>query len=439
MNLFQSIVLAVFGLFAITAVIIFSLASGGGGDIGFAGTFKLWGTLPAEALRQTIEEFNNANSQFFKIEYTEKRKDSFQQDLISALASGTGPDLVILPETLIVQNMDKVLPISYESYPIRDFNDNFADGSALFMAKDGIVAIPLYIDPLIMFWNKDIFSTGGVATYPTKWSEFENLASRLTISTRGGNITQATVAMGSFANIEHVRDIISALFIQSGNDIVRFIKGGETNSFGNNSPYRVLLENSSDTGPESALRFFLSFSNPSKKTYSWNVALPNSRSAFAGGTLAIYFGHASDYGLIQKSNPHLNFDVAVLPQRDGDTKRTTFGSIYGVAVTRGTSDPNTAKQVAINMSSYDFVKSLSSAISLPPARRDLLSEGVNDPIASVYYSSAIMSKSWLDPMPQETNQIFQEMTESVLSGVRTEKQAIDSAGKRLSNLMNTSN
>jgi ABC-type glycerol-3-phosphate transport system substrate-binding protein len=436
MNLFQSLVLAVFGLFAIAAVVIFSLTTSGGTDIGFAGTFKLWGTLPASSMEKPLEDFNNANSKLYRLEYVERRKDSFQNDLISALAAGNGPDLVILPETSIVQNSDKILPISYDSYAVRDFNDNFIDGASLFMSKDGIFGMPLYLDPLVMYWNKDIFSTGGVASYPTKWSEFENLAGRLTISNRGGNISQATVAMGSYFNVEHVKDILATLFMQSGSEIVRFTKSDEFNSTGDSLPYIVSFGGSDDDSAlESALRFFLGFSDPNKKAYSWNVAMANSKSAFSGGILGVYFGHASDYGSIQKNNPHLNFDVAVIPQRDAAKNRITFGNIYGVSITRVSKNPIIAKQIAINMSGADFTGSLSREISLPPARRDLLSAGAKDPIASVFYSSAIISRAWLDPVPAETYNIFRDLTESVLSGVKTDSQAIRIVRESLTNLI----
>jgi ABC-type glycerol-3-phosphate transport system substrate-binding protein len=436
MNFFQSIVLAIFGLFAVLAIIIFSMTSSTGVDLGFAGTFTLWGTLPASSLKIPLEEFNNLNSSLFKIVYVEKRKDRFQNDFISALASGTGPDIVIMPETFIVQNTDKVLPISYDSYSIRNFSDDFADGASLFMSKDGIFAMPLYIDPLVMYWNKDIFSTGGIASYPTKWSEFENLATRLTTSSRGGNISQATVAMGSYVNIEHAKDILAALFMQSGNELVRFNTKGEYNVLGVQGPYKVLLGTVKDSGEqESALRFFLDFSNPAKKAYSWNVAMPNSKAAFSGGVLAVYFGHATDYPDIQKSNPHLNFDVALFPQRDGSKSRITLGNIYGLAVTRGTKNPDIAKQIAISMSQADFSRSLSGVISLPPARRDLLALGSSNPTASIFYSSAIMSKSWLDPLPSESNEIFKEMVETVLSGIRKESEAISTVGQKLDTLI----
>ena len=434
MNFFQSVVLVIFGFFAIAAVIIFSMTSSSGGEIGFAGTFKLWGIIPADKIKEPLVTLNSANSKYFKVEYTEKRAETFENDLISALAAGNGPDLVFLPNDLIVQNSDKILPISNDLYPVRNFSDDFADGASLFQSSRGILGMPLYVDPLVMYWNRDIFSTGGIASYPTKWTEFENLARRLTISDRGGNITQATVAMGSFGNIEHVKDILVALFMQTGKDLVRFSQPDERNSV-----YIVDFGHRDDIGgPASALRFFLDFSDPNKKTYSWNVAMPNSLQNFSGGTLAVYFGLASDYAIIHKGNPHLDFDVAILPQLSTLKNKTTFGNFYGVAVTKGAKNPGVAEQIAIAMSGQDFVKSLSDKISLPPLRRDLLAIGSKDSAQSIFYSSAIMSKSWLDPLPLETDKIFQEMTESVLSGVLNERGSIDSVINKLNNLIKSS-
>ena len=437
MNFFQSIILTIFGFLAIVAVIIFSVTSGRD-DSSFAGVFKIWGTLPLSAVKDPLEVFNESNSNLFKVEYIERDKETFEDDFISSLASGTGPDLIIMPESLIVENLDKTLPIPYDFYSARQFDDDFIDGASLFRSSDGIIGLPLYIDPLVMYWNKDIFSTGGAASYPTRWGEFENLVGKLTIGDRTGNISQSAVAMGSYGNISFAKEILVTLFMQSGNDLVRFSGRGGDGGFGTGEDlYKVSLGdvNEDSRGPESALRFFLDFSNPAKKVYSWNVARQNSRSAFSEGTLAIYFGLASDKEVIQKTNPHLNFDVTVLPQRDTAKKRVTFANVYAVAVTRGATKGDMARQIAVKMSGADFAGSLSKAISLPPARRDLLSLGSDDPAGSVFYSSAIIGKSWLDPSPDQTGQIFGDMVLSVSSGGKTELEAISAAGSGLNRLV----
>ncbi len=441
MNLFQSIVLAIFGFLAVAAVVIFSMTSSRGGSINYAGTFIVWCTLPEATVKDVFDNFSNANSSSYKVQYVEKKADTFETDLVSSLASGDGPDLIFMPQSLIISNRNKILPIGYDLYSARNFSDDFTDGAAIFANKDGIIGMPLYVDPLVMYWNKDLFSSAGVVSFPTHWSEFDSLASKLTKSSSDGNISQSLIAMGSYSNIEHVKDILASLFLQSGNEIVRFAQGDELNSAGGQSSYSVQLGNniSSDSGTVSALKFFLDFSNPVKRSYSWNTALPNSKTVFAGGTSAIYLGLSSDYSSIRLTNPHLNFDVANLPQRDGSPTRVTYGNFYGVAVTRGTKNPAVAKQIAIDMSDGDFVKSLADAIALPPARRDLLSGGNKDLIQSVFYSSAIISKSWLDPMPTASDQVFQDMIQSAASGSKTEGEILIAAGQKLQNLVKANN
>ncbi|MBI3631954.1 MAG: hypothetical protein HY225_00700 [Candidatus Vogelbacteria bacterium] len=405
MNLFQSIVLAIFALFAVTAVIIFSMQSSGGGQLNFAGTFTVWGTFPEQSVSRAEKAFNDENKKFYNIKYVEKSKQTFQGDLVSALAAGNGPDLIILPESLVVQNIDKTIPIAYSDYSARNFSDGFIDGSSIFTNDQGILGIPLLV------------------------------AGKLTLSDRGGSISQAAVALGSYSNVDHAKDILSALLLQAGNDIVTFKSSSAYDLVDTKWPLSILLGQHDSGAAESSLNFFLDFTNPSKKSYSWNVAMPISDSAFSGGSLAIFFGHASDFGLIKKSNPHLNFGVAEFPQRNINNKKLTFGNFYAVAVTKGTTKISAAKQVAISMSTSDFVKLLSEDVYLPPARRDLLTLGSLDPAMSVFYSSAIISKSWLDPSPPETDQIFQEMIESVLSGVKKPSEAISVAGEKLGNLI----
>ncbi len=362
----------------------------------------------------------------------EKNKDTLENDLVSALASGDGPDLIISPQSLIVQNYDKILPITYDLYSSRTFSDTFIEGASQYMARIGILGMPLYADPLIMFWNKDIFSTAGVASFPKKWGEVSNLTDKLTISDRGGNISQAAIALGVYNNLEHAKEILSALFMQAGDGIISFDNPDEAASSNTRVPIKVVFGHSN---VESAVRFFIDFSNSAKKSYSWNVSMPNSKAAFSGGSLAMYLGLASDYGSIRRSNPHLNFDVGVLPQRDVEKNRVTYADIYAISVTRGTRNAAAAKEIAIAMATTNFAKLVSSAINLPPARRDLLSIGTSDLVASIFYSSAIMSRSWLDPMPIESSAIFQEMIESILSGVKQPRDAIDASAQKLNNLI----
>jgi len=80
------------------------------------------------------------------------------------------------------------------------------------------------------------------------------------------------------------------------------------------------------------MRFYTEFSKSNKDSYTWNRSLPPSRSMFEAGDLALYFGYASEYKAIKLKNPHLNFDVAMMPQVGPTATKLTFGRMYGVGV-----------------------------------------------------------------------------------------------------------
>jgi ABC-type glycerol-3-phosphate transport system substrate-binding protein len=145
---------------------------------------------------------------------------------------------------------------------------------------------------------------------------------------------------------------------------------------------------------------------------------------FEAGDLALYFGYASEYQAIKQKNPHLNFDVAVMPQADQASVKITFGRIQGFAMVKTSSNLQGAMQAALLLSSKDMVEGVVSTAGLPPVRRDLLglrpsresADSPADAVLSVFYDSALIARAWQDPSPVETDQILQGMIDDIGSG-----------------------
>ncbi|MBI5139961.1 MAG: extracellular solute-binding protein [Candidatus Vogelbacteria bacterium] len=431
MSFVQTVTLFVFGTIGIVAVILFANFAGSKG-VGYLGDVELWGTTSAELVAPIIKKVNDDNKKLFNLVYKEKRANTFDAELVSALASGKGPDLFLIPSREIVRESNKIAKIAYEKLSERQFKDTFVDESSLFLTDGGILALPFYSDPLIMYWNKDILSSSGVPAAPKKWSEFLDIAEKITVSSRIGNITQATVAMGGYRNVLNAKEILATLFMQAGDPIVK----RDTSEKRSTGPIAIDQTFAEDPGiVPSGVRFYNSFSNPANKNYSWNSELPISKNAFQSGILGIYFGFASDYNQIKLANPHLNFDVGPVPQRDLAQTRITYGELYGLAIAKNTKNFGGAFAVVNTLTGVDASKAWSDALYLPSARRDILQDGTRDGVMSVFYNSAIMARSWLDPDPEETGAIFKELIESILSGVKTEESATKSAGVEMATLI----
>ncbi|MDP3051998.1 MAG: extracellular solute-binding protein, partial [bacterium] len=258
------------------------------------------------------------------------------------------------------------------------------------------------------------------------WDEFVSFVGRLTVRDASGNITQSGAAFGEFQNVDHAKDIISLLILQTGNPIVDSATFHSTLSGGTGETAQ-----SSD----GAIRFFTEFSDPAKTTYSWNRSLPGSKNAFIGGILAYYFGYAGEYNDIAAKNPHLNFDVAEVPQITGGHIRLTFAKMQGLAVSKSTPNITQAATAVAQLTGKDAIAGLVKKIFLPPIRRDLLAEVVSDPVLAVFYKSAIESSAWLEPDPEATNDMFRVMTESVLSGKKKISDAMRDANAKLNTML----
>ncbi len=424
MTFFQTGLLIVFGFFIIFSVVVFSgiLPIFNTAPDGVGGEVVLWGTTPALSLEKPLQELNDNNEEVFSVRYVEKNKDSFDEELVEALASGAGPDMILLPHTLIVRHENKVMPIPFESIGARAFRDAYAEEGELYLRHDGIIALPFSIDPMVMYWNRDIFTNAGSAKPPAGWDEFLTLAPLLSKKDTSGNITRSAIAFGDFSNIKNAKDILSMLVLQSGNPIVEVIDGTRRVSF---RDQRGLVM----PPAQSALRFYTEFANPAKPIYSWNRSLRDAREMFAAGDLAVYFGYASERTAIRAESPRLNFDVAVVPQTRDAKRKTTFGSVTGVAVLKSSRNAQTAFYAAFALADKSFALAFTSASGLPPVRRDLLANKPKnaDVFTSVFYDSALISQGWLDPRPDKTKEIFSEMVRNVLSGRSTVSTAVSAA------------
>ncbi|MBU4353176.1 extracellular solute-binding protein [Candidatus Parcubacteria bacterium] len=430
MSKFQIIVVSVSVAVGVIAVLMFAgIIPGfrGGGTSGIKTEITIWGIFSEKKLTPLFSDFNNENL-LFSINYVGKAPDIYENELIDALASGKGPDVWIFTQDMILRHKNKVFAVPFEYFKERSFRDSFIDSAELFLdtQNKNIIGFPLAVDPIVLYWNRDLFSSAGIAMPPRYWDEFLTDAQALTKIDGAGNITQSGAAMGEFRNVKNAKEILSMLILQTGNPIVN-ISGAE-----------VVWEEKGQSAlspVESSVRFFNEFSNPSKSSYSWNRALFDSETMFASGSLAMYFGYASEFEKIKEKNPHLNFDIAEVPQiRDGKIM-ATFGKIYSLAVSKNSKNTDRAYAAAIELINDEFSEQFASMFNLGSSRRDILAKGVDNPILSIVYKSAIMSRTWLDPNPLSTYEIFKNMVESTATGKVRVSDAAKSAETQIEDII----
>ncbi len=422
-NNFQLITIVVFIAGAVIGLLVFSGAIPLGGDKADKGqgTVVIWGTIRAGVVNPLLEELNNLN-QTFLITYEEKNPDTFDKELLEALASGSGPDMYFLPDNLVYHYGNKVLPVPYSSFSLANYQGSFVSASDVFLTPSGISAFPIFVDPMVMFYDRNILDTNNVVYPPRTWDDLVSLVPTLTVKDNANRISKNTIALGHSSNISNYKDILSMMFLQSGSKVVKFGEGRYVSDLDSNSN-------------ASMLDFYTGFADPQKSGYSWNKSFPDSRDYFSTGNLAFYLGYASDLSSLVNKNPNQNILVAEVPQLKDATFKATMAHVTGLAISAFSKNQNTAFIVLNQLTSGNFAAKLSQNLGVAPARRDLLNLKPNDAYFPVFYNSALFARSWLDPSPTDTDVIFSNMINGVLSNSLKARDAVSAAAGRLSLLL----
>jgi ABC-type glycerol-3-phosphate transport system substrate-binding protein len=406
MSKFQLILLMVFGGAILVAVLLFSTSRGSNNQ---TARVVVWGSIPAYDFNTFLNNAGLVSNKAIAFEYAEKPAESFNTEFTEALAEGKGPDLVIIPVSKLWKNKNKLAVLSPANVSPQDFADTFIEEGELFRTAEGVYALPLSVDPLVLYWNRDMFNNATLTLPPLFWDQMYAYAEKLSTKDNAGNLRTSTIALGEAQNIPQAKNILSLLLLQAGTPITMVENGllrpKLVDSFG-----LPLVPG------HAALDFYTQFSNPAKPFYSWNRSLLSAPTAFTSGTLAMYVGYASELRLLKAKNPTLNLGVTRVPQSRVSGNSITFGNLEGVAVVKSTKNPAAALQAAFLLVSKDAERAMSVARGVPPARRDLLGEKPEDPTLSVFYDSAIQAKGWIDPDDSKSARIFSDMIESVTSG-----------------------
>ncbi len=423
MSNFQLIVTGLFVAFLLVGVAVFALFGGVFGGSGI-GVVTIWGTLPQQMGDYVLDSLSSTDKSLQDVRYVEKDAVTYQTDLLNAMASGASPDLFLVDQEQLGAFSDKIIPIPYSVVSQSAYLSQYIDEGTLFLTPTGTLALPFMVDPLVMYWNKDLFGSAGVAQPPQYWNDFLTLSPKMTSLDASQNVKKSAVALGQWSNVLHAKEILSTLFMQAGEFVTaRTASGALTAVFGQNTSAAA------GTPAESALRFYTEFSNPGKTTYSWNRSLPQSDEAFSSGIVAVYFGFASEYKELADRNPNLRFNVATMPQLQGGGNTLTYAKITGLAIPRSARNVQGAAVVAQKFSSAQAAKILATYTGLPSDRRDVPLDTAASAVGEAFVRSALMSRGWVDPDPTQTNVVFKDMIESVVSGRNEPASAVAEASQ----------
>ncbi len=423
---FQLIIMGVFAFVALLGIVLFANFQGFSSGVAQVGKVSIWGTVPKEAFDEGLNAYAQSHQEYARVTYTEVPEASFDADLAEAIASGQGPDLVLISQEDLLAAQGKLSYIPSSVISERDFRDTFLPIHELYLTQGGTYGIPFLVDPLMLYYNRPVLASAGAAQPPSTWEAVTGLSAAINRQTETQTVTRSLIALGTYDNIEHARSILSLLFMQAGYRV------SERTSTGYRADLNDLLgQNYGTTPSESALHFYTEIANPAKTVYSWNRSLPNNRSAFGAGDVALYLGYASERPELADANPNLDFDMAPVPTPGTSATRLTYGRAYAFAVPRASANAEGAQRAALGLSGKEALPAFARALSMAPARRDTLVPTRNDLYEPVYYPEALIARGWLSPAPADVDRIFATMVNNVASGREVVGEAVTTAVQSL--------
>lgn len=389
-------------------------------------SLEIWGIIDdTEVFTSLIDGFKKDNPNI-SIHYIKKDSATYQNDLLKAFAANKAPDIFMLFGNWLPSYQDKIEPLNLKKD--KDFNSLIISQTFPQVVQDDLVyndfllGVPLSIDTLALYYNKDVFDYYNIALPPKTWDEVEKLIPKLRKTNSQGQVTRAAIALGTSNNIDWAGDILSELMIQLGSSMTD--KTDQKVTFD-----EYITQNNLKIIPgEEALNYYTQFANPKSPFYTWENNFPNSVSAFSQGKTAMIIGYNQAQNAIQKEAPGLRYGIAPFPLL---YNKINYARTMNLVVFNRSSYLKEAWQFLkylsqSNNSQYYFLQTKN-----PPARLDLISLAINDSRAGVFASQILTSRNWYQINSQEISTIFNDMIESVTLQNISPNQAISTAASRI--------
>ncbi len=417
-------------------------------------TLTIWRVFDSNDAFQEIQSAYQRVHPNVSFEYRELRPDDYKKELLRAFAEGKGPDIFSIHNTWVEEYASLIEPlpasikIPYSEirgtikketiYTIKEqptlshraLKTDFVDvvttdvlrpykANANAQTTNQIFGLPLSVDTLTMYYNKDLLNVAGFPEPPTSWTKFQEQVTKLTTVGATNSISQSGAAIGTGKNVERASDIVALLMMQNGTQMTD--EAGRA-TFASQNRERIIL--GSD-----AVRFYTDFANPLKQVYTWNADQPNSFEAFAQGKTAFFFGYSYHLPLLRTAAPKLKFSLAPVPQIEGG-RTVNYANYWLETVAKSSKNTNWAWDfIQFETSAEHVNKYLKSAIR-PTARRALIAKQTEDEDLSIFASQLLTASSWYRGKNAEVmEKAFIDLIDQVLRGDDTTRAIQDAQNK----------
>ncbi len=443
-----------------------------GGD-GYQVDMEIWGVFDDSSVYRNLfskyqESSRSIGARFVgNMNYRKFTIEEYKKELLDALAAGNGPDIFMIQNSWLPQFEDKIVAAPADILTEKEFRDNFVDVAVQDLIGDQgeVYGVPLSVDSLVLYYNKDIFNAKGITRPPQTWIEFNEDIKKITEIDEYGKITLAGAAIGTAYNINRSTDILNLLMLQNG--VTMPTRANPYPSFSKTKQGSHVLD------------FYTQFAKIGSPVYTWNPHLHYSLDTFYEGKVAMMFNYSWHIKTIKKKNSKLNFAVAPLPQLDTQNP-IGYSNYWVLVVAKNKSQPEKhiatrAQKKKLSADDYqkarinedwEFLKYLAvkhdgkftlkhaltgktkdfilkydptekylEETGKPAARRDLIEKQKTDPFLGPFVYENLIAKNWYQAEAEAMEGIWAELINQINLGEITSQEAVKTADTRMSQLL----
>ncbi|MBP6889850.1 MAG: extracellular solute-binding protein [Candidatus Moranbacteria bacterium] len=428
---------------------------------------EVWSVFDDSSVYNVLfQQYRGVNPFVGNISYRKFGEETYKKELLNALAAGNGPDIFVIRNSWVNEFRDKIVPAPEYQLSEKEIHDNFVDVVAYDFVDPldkKIYGLPLSVDSLALYYNRDIFNAAGITAPPKTWQEILTLVPRLTQIDQFGNIVQSALAFGTADNVNRAPAILLGLMFGIGAEI--------SDQYGRINFFQT-------EAAQKAFEYYMLFSNVRSSEYTWNPNMHYSIDAFYEGRLAMMVNYSWRYETLRQKNAKLNMAVAPFPQFEGIAPQN-YADYWTFVVAKNreipSDDLNTQKLLpadkgtqnelrkheawqllaymamphpqgqitlrngltgnpAVFTLDFDPAEKYLEQTRKPAARRDLIEKQRSDPVLSPFAIANLTAKNFPQADADAVEKILNEMIRSVNRGEVALKEALSIAQQRINTL-----
>lgn len=367
-------------------------------------TLEYWTVFDdVDALQKEIASYRGLRS-YLNVNVRQLRLEELYPRLIEALSEDHGPDIIsiqnrdlgkflsklsAMPDsindtTVLVEKGKFGETVTVNSQVVPMVNLNQLDSEYIKVVRDDVVregkiyGLPLSVDMMAVYYNKDLLDRSGIAQPPTNWDEFQQAVKKITkYDKKTGKIIQSGAAFGT-GEIPGSDDLLYILYQQSN---LNFVGGGGQAQF--------------NQGGASAdvMNFYTDYANPARDTYAWSSDQGEALDAFVNGKVGFFFGYSYHLPVIKARAPQLDFRILPLFQLNPD-KPINVANYWVQTVTAKSKHQNEAWGLINFLAHSKATKDYLDKTNRPTALRAYIADQKTKLELEPFVDQILIAKNW---------------------------------------------